>query len=73
LKTALLDAKEEKELPTIAKVLSFCYSYDVKSRRYVLNLTSVIGIVMLVSAGIFFTVLVAKKKKKDNKNGEINE
>lgn len=72
LKTALQEAKAEKELPTIAKVLSFCYSYDVKSRRYVLNITSVVGILMLLSAGIFLTVLVAKKKNKV-KNGDINE
>lgn len=66
LKTALMEAKEEKELPTVAKVLSFCYSYDVKSRRYVLNLTSVIGIIMLLSAGMFLGVLITKKKKKLN-------
>jgi protein SCO1/2 len=72
LKTAIMEAKKEGQLPTIAKILSFCYSYDVKSRRYVLNLTSVIGIVMLLSAGIFLTVLIAKKKNKEKK-GEVNE
>jgi protein SCO1/2 len=65
LKTAIIEAEKEGQLPTIAKILSFCYSYDVKSRRYVLNITSVIGIIMLLSAGIFLTVLISKKKRKD--------
>ncbi|OGU59168.1 MAG: hypothetical protein A2X64_07200 [Ignavibacteria bacterium GWF2_33_9] len=63
-KTAILAAQEGIELPTIAKVLKFCFSYDVKSRRYVLNITTVIGLIMLVSAGIFLVVLITKKRKK---------
>lgn len=65
---ALIDAKSGKTNPTIAKLLQYCYSYDPDGRKYTLNITRIVGTIMLVFVGLFFTVLVvAKKKKKGEK------
>ncbi len=65
LKMALIDAKAGKTNPTIAKVLEFCYSYDPEGRDYKLNVTRIVGTVMLFSVAIFAVVLIFKKKKKN--------
>ncbi|MFA8341748.1 MAG: SCO family protein [Rhodothermaceae bacterium] len=61
---ALIDAKSGKTNPTIAKLLQFCYSYDPDGRAYTLNITRIVGTVMLAFVGLFFAVLVVAKKKK---------
>jgi len=63
MKMALLEAEAGKSSPTTAKVLEFCFSYDPKGRSYTLNLTRIIGSVMLLSVGIFLVFLLKKKKK----------
>ena len=65
LKMALLEAKAGKTSPTISKILEFCFSYDPGGRKYTLNVTRIIGSIMLVGVGIFFGVLTLKKKKKN--------
>lgn len=64
VKMALLEAKSGKTNPTITKVLQFCFSYDPDGRKYTLNITRILGTFMLVTVGIFFSVLVLKKKNK---------
>lgn len=63
LKMALIDANSGKTNPTVAKVLEFCYSYDPEGRGYTLNITRIFGTIMLLSLGIFLTVLLVKKRK----------
>ena len=63
VKMALLDAESGKTSPTISKVLQFCFSYDPQGRKYALNITRIVGAVMLLGIGIFLSVLVLKKKK----------
>jgi protein SCO1 len=65
LKMALLEAQAGKTSPTISKVLQYCFSYDPAGRKYTLNVTRIIGSIMLLAAGIFFAVLTIKKKKKN--------
>ena len=65
IKMALLDAGSGKTSPTIAKALQFCFSYDPEGRGYTLNITRIFGSIMLLSLGIFLTVLLVKKKKKN--------
>jgi len=66
---ALIDAKAGKTNPTIAKVLQFCYSYDPEGRKYELNITRIIGVIMLLAVGIFAVILVFKKKKTNMSEG----
>jgi protein SCO1/2 len=65
VKMALIDAKAGKTNPTISKFLQFCFSYDPEGRQYTLNITRIIGLVMLVGVGIFLIVLLKKKKKNE--------
>lgn len=73
VKMALIDAKAGKTNPTISKVLEFCFSYDPEGRQYTLNITRIIGTIMLLGVGIFAAVLIFKKKKTNKNEGvEIN-
>lgn len=64
LKMALIDAQNEETRPTSAKLLQLCFSYDPSGRTYTLNITRIIGSVMMLAVFIFLGVLVFKKKKK---------
>lgn len=64
VKMALLDAESGKTSPTISKVLQFCFSYDPQGRQYTLNVTRIVGTVMLLGVGIFLGVLLMKKKNR---------
>jgi protein SCO1/2 len=60
---ALLDAEAGKTSPTVAKMLQFCFSYDPEGRGYTLNITRIVGSVMLLFVLGLFLVLVIRKKK----------
>ncbi len=62
VKMALLDAEAGKTKPTIAKVLQFCFSFDPEGRTYTLNITRIVGSIMLLGVGLFVVFLIRKKK-----------
>ncbi len=64
VKLSLIEASEGKAMPTINKVLSYCYAYDPEGRRYVLDVTKISGTLILFIGLIIFLVLVFKSKKK---------
>lgn len=72
VKMALIEAKAGKTNPTISKVLEYCFSYDPKGRQYTLNVTRIVGTVMLVGVGIFALIIFTKKNKNKNQGVEIN-
>jgi len=53
VKMAVLEASEGRVGPTINKVLQFCYSYDPAGQTYVLNITKIVGTII-----IFFSVVL---------------
>lgn len=63
---AIHEAAGGQVRPTIAKVLSLCYSYDPGSRQYVFNLTRVVGAVLLVLVAGFvsYLLLTSRSQKK---------
>jgi protein SCO1/2 len=63
LKMALLDAQAGKTSPTVAKMLQFCFSYDPEGRGYTLNITRIVGSIMLLAVLGFALFLILKKKK----------
>ena len=68
LKMAVVEAADEKSSPTINKLLKFCFSYDVENKKYVLNITSISGSLIILLVLIFlFTVLLKKKPIKIKK------
>jgi len=53
VKMAVLEASEGRVGPTINKVLQFCYSYDPVGQTYVLNITKIVGTII-----IFFSLVL---------------
>lgn len=71
IKMALLDAEAGKTNPTIAKMLQFCFTYNPEGRNYSLNITRIVGSVMLLGIGAFILILfISNKKKKRNKKSD---
>ncbi|MEJ5286850.1 MAG: Cytochrome oxidase Cu insertion factor, SCO1/SenC/PrrC family [Candidatus Kapaibacterium sp.] len=68
-KMAVLEAEKGIPLPTVNRLLKFCYSYDPQGRRYMFNFTRVFGAIMLLGLSIYFIILVSKPRKKEVKNG----
>ena len=66
---ALTDASEGRIGPTISKVLLYCYSYDPKGKKYVLNITRITGGAVLLSVVAFFVYLTIKSKARNRKEG----
>jgi len=68
LKMAVVEAADEKSSPTINKLLKFCFSYDAEGKKYVLNITSISGSLIIILVLVFlFTVLLKKKPIKTSK------
>ena len=63
VKMALIDAEAGKTNPTVAKMLQFCFSYDPEGRGYTLNITRIIGTIMLLGVIILLIILIFKKRK----------
>lgn len=64
VKMAVLEAAEGRTGPTIAKLLTFCYSYDPESRSYALNVTRIAGVVTVVLVLAFVVVFIVRPKQK---------
>ena len=70
-KMAILEASKGSPMPTVNKILEYCFSYDPEGRSYVFNFTKVIGTLMLLILGLFFAFLVITSRKR-NKKGDQN-
>ncbi|HKI77165.1 MAG TPA: SCO family protein [Ignavibacteriaceae bacterium] len=63
-KMAVLDASEGKVMPTVGRILAFCFSYDPSGKKYVFNLLKVFGAGTLLLVAVFAVYLKVKKPKK---------
>ncbi len=50
-------------IPTISRVLAFCYTYDPAGRKYVFNITRFVGAATLVLAAVFLILVLRKRSK----------
>jgi len=69
-KMAVNETSEGKEIPTVARMLQFCFSYDPEGKTYVLNFTRIFGagiLIFVVGLVLYLTI----KPKKD-KQQEVN-
>jgi protein SCO1/2 len=64
---AIQEAATGKVRPSISRFLAFCYNYDPKSRQYVLDITRVLGAVILVCIG-GFVVYLLRGRSRGNKD-----
>jgi protein SCO1 len=67
LKMAIYEASDGHVGPTIARMLKFCFSYDPDGRKYVLNLTRIIGTGMILSLVGFAVFLgsAGRRRKRE--------
>lgn len=74
LKMSITEAAEGKSMPTITKILQFCYNYDPEGKTYVFNVTKVAGVFIFFGVGVFVAILVlAGKSKKSRQQTTSNE
>lgn len=64
LKMAVMEAAEGRVGPSVARVLMFCFSYDPEGRRYVLNVTRVLGSVIVLGAAAFVVSLIVIGRRR---------
>jgi protein SCO1/2 len=63
-KMAVLDASNGKVLPTVGRLLIFCFSYSPVDKKYVVNILNVFGVGTLLLVGVFVVYLRVKKPGK---------
>ncbi|MFN3781000.1 MAG: SCO family protein [Candidatus Kapaibacteriota bacterium] len=68
-KMAVLESEQGIPLPTVNRLLKFCYSYDPKGRTYVFSFTRVFGSIILLSLAVFLSFLLIKRKKDKKEVG----
>jgi protein SCO1/2 len=64
VKMAVYEASTGKVGPTIAKILTFCFSYNPEGHTYSLNFMRISFVVILGFVGIFVIVFIMRPKKK---------
>jgi protein SCO1/2 len=72
VKMAIYEASSGRVGPTIANILTFCYSYDPEGRRYTFNFLQVSLVVILVLVGIFVLVFIVIPRKKSREREAIH-
>lgn len=69
LTMSLMEASSGTIMPTIARVLRFCFSYNPKSHQFVFNTLRVSAIVIFTLVGIFVIYLIISGNKRRLKGG----
>jgi protein SCO1/2 len=64
VKMAIIEAQKGIARPTINKILEYCFVYNPSSHTYTLQVTRIIGSIILFIALVVFIVLLLKKRKK---------
>lgn len=66
-KMGVIEASKGRVLPTTARLLEYCFSYDPAGRTYVFSTMKVVGTTMLTTVGLFtgFLVLTTKRRRKE--------
>ena len=61
---AVKEASGGQVIPTVSRVLAFCYTYDPASRGYVLSVTRVVGTIMLLLVFVFAVFVLRGRSRK---------
>lgn len=65
VKMAVIEAQQGIARPTINKILEYCFAYDPNGRTYTLQVTRLVGSLMLFILGIGFIILVIRGRRKE--------
>lgn len=66
-KMALIEAQKGISRPTINKILDICFAYDPASRTYSLQITRIVGALLIIAAITVLIVLLLKGRRKTEK------
>ncbi len=66
-KMATIETSEGKLMPTVGKILQFCFSYDPQGKKYVVNILRIFGAGIIFLAVVFVLYLTVKPKKVQSK------
>lgn len=72
LKMAIVESQKEQARPSINRVLEFCFSYDPRGKKYVLDITRITGTIILFIALVVFITLVVRSRKKKQLKSNLN-
>ncbi len=64
VKMAVVEAQKEISRPSINKVLEFCFAYNPTSKSYTLQVTRVLGILIILGAILILVPLIIRSKMK---------
>jgi protein SCO1 len=67
-KMALLEAGKDQPRTSIQKIMMLCYTYDPENKRFGLDVTKIIGTVIIFITLIFLLVILLKPRRKKNIN-----
>ena len=63
----IYEAARGNVVPTTARLMQFCFSYDPEGRTYAFNLARVVGSVMLISLVFFMIFLYFSTRRRRQK------
>jgi protein SCO1/2 len=66
LKLAVIEAQKGQAMPTINRVIDFCFAYDPAEKSYGLQVTKVVGILTLFILLIVFLALLIKGRSRSS-------
>ena len=64
VKMAIIEAEKGIARPTSSKVLQYCFAYNPSSKTYTLQVTRIVGSLMIFIVVVVFIILIIKSKKK---------
>jgi protein SCO1 len=64
VKMAIIEAEKGIARPTSSKVLEYCFAYNPSSKTYTLQITRIVGILMIFILAIVFISLIIRSKMK---------
>lgn len=64
VKMAVIEAQKGLTRPTINRILEYCFAYNPTSHSYTLQVTRIVGSIILFFALVIFIILMVKKRKK---------
>lgn len=68
VKMAVIEAQKGIERPAINKILEVCFAYDPKGQTYTLQITRIVGFLILGIALIVFVSLLIRGRRKSKSN-----
>lgn len=64
VKMALIEASDGRVSPTIARILTFCYSYDPEAHTYALNILRIALVLTILGVALFVVLFLVRPGRK---------